>query len=251
MILLRCDWKRRSPSLWVLIYLLICPKTHHCASSGYCPLTPTTLSVHQGFSTLEECSFLPGAAFVCGMQCSTLPWCKAVRVTSCSANGICTCSFCNRLTKVDFGITNLQFFLQTKEIGKNTNHVNFPGDKLIAGQPLLIKLYIVGTRVKLTFLSTVGHNAFDTEIRFDEGSVVSNSYIGYSWGHEDRYTPHFSFTQGQELSVFCVVTTAAYEMYFDKVLFKIFPHRIPLNLISDFIVTNSGAGVAKIISFRV
>ncbi|KAK3702625.1 hypothetical protein RRG08_042614 [Elysia crispata] len=237
-------------SLCLFLYLLIFPKTHHCASSGYCPLTPTTLSVHQGFSTLEECSFLPGAAFVCGMQCSALPWCKAVRVTSCSANGICTCSFCNRLTKVDFRITNLQFFLHTKEIGKNTNRVTFPGQRLIAGQPLQIKLYIVGTRVKLTFYSTVGHKAFDTEIRFDEGSVVSNSYIGYRWGNEDRYTPHFRFTQGQELSVFCVVTTAAYEMYFDKVLFKIFPHRIGLSLISDFIVSNSGAGVAKIISFR-
>ncbi|GFR75207.1 galectin [Elysia marginata] len=84
-----------------------------------------------------------------------------------------------------------------------------------------------------------------TAIRFNERSVVSNSFIGY-WGGENRYTPHFNFQQGQELNVFCVVNSQRYELYLDRVMFKQFPHRLPIDKISEF---SLGGATSKIISF--
>ncbi|GFS25839.1 galectin [Elysia marginata] len=237
-------------SACVAIFLLICAKTYHCASSvpNYCPLTPTILSSHFGSPVLEECTTVDGgSAFLCSIQCSASASCKAVVTPSCNLSGHCTtCLHCNKLTKVDFGMSNVQFFLHTREIGKNTDGVRFPNSQLIAGQPLLAEIFLAGTRAIFTFVSTVGHSVFLIEIRFDEGSVVANSYIGYRWGAEDRYTPHFNFHQGQTISMFCVVTSTAYELYFDRVLFKYFPHRFSISVVSDFVVNSE----SNIVSFR-
>ncbi|RUS87857.1 hypothetical protein EGW08_004390 [Elysia chlorotica] len=213
-----------------------------------CPLTLTTLSPVHGLPSLAQCISMSGSAFVCSLQCTALPQCKVVYSHGCNSDGSCACSYCNALTDVAFEDNHVQFFLHTTEIGTNTNEVSFPNG-LVAGQPLLMKIYIAGTKIILNFISTVGHSAFHTEIRFYESSVVSNSYIGYTWGPENRYTPNFNFYQGQELSVLCVVTSAGYKLYFDNVLFKDFGHRWPINDISKIRISNTGSGVAKFLSF--
>ena len=95
----------------------------------------------------------------------------------------------------------------------------------IIGQPLLVVMTLEDTTVSLKFMMSGGKIAFLTEIRFNERSVVSNSFVGY-WGREDRFTPHFNFQLGQRVSVFCVVSSEPYDLYFDEALFKHFPHRV-------------------------
>ena len=244
--------KFRPKLFHALLCIFVCPKACHCANTGdTCSLAPVALSSHWGSPTLDSCTIVTGEASLCGMLCSALRQCKAGYLRSCDANGQCTCAYCDKLTGVDFGINSVQFFLHTQEdsvIFVNVHHVKFPG-QLVAGQPLIMKILLNSTMVTMSFYSTVGQNVFHTEIRFHEGSVVSNSYIGYRWGAEDRYTPHFNFRLGQELSVFCVVTSAGYQLYFDRVLFKNFSHRFPLSTVSDFVATDS-EGSSKIISFQ-
>ena len=214
-------------------------------SVNSCSLQPFALSGKAGEAGGDKCTTNVGGAALCNVQCVSYPQCKLAYVTSCSADGQCSCSSCEKLTAVNFSTPGKQFYLHNKQIAENTNSVDFPGG-LVPGQPLIFIITLNDLFVSLNFMMANGHVAFMTEIRFNERSVVSNSFFGY-WGAENRYTPHFNFYQGQELAVFCLVTDAQYELYLNGVMFKQFPHRVAVKEVTRFLL---GRQNSRILTFR-
>ena len=223
--------QQTQPTLYTLLFGFICSVTWLCPVSTGCSLNKIKFTSHKASPTGAACSTTTGEAAACSTLCSASSLCKLVYVTTCDAKGQCTCAFCNQLTEVDFSQADAEFFLNTQLIGVNTRQVHLAGG-LVIGQPLLIMITLEDTMVSLNFMMAKGHVAFMTEIRFNERSVVSNSFLGY-WGAEDRNTPHFNFQFGQRRWVFCVVRSDRYELYIDRVLFKQFPHRVPPNQVVE------------------
>ncbi|KAK3796109.1 hypothetical protein RRG08_009547 [Elysia crispata] len=212
-------------TLYTLLFGFICSVTWLCPVSTGCSHDKIKYASFKASPTGAACSTTTGEAAACSTLCSASSLCKIVYVTTCDANGQCTCAFCNQLTGIDFSQTNAVTFFNFQLIGVNTRQIHLAGG-LVIGQPLLIMITLEDTMVSLNFMMANGRVAFITEIRFNERSVVSNSFLGY-WGAEDRNTPHFNFQYGQKPWVFCVVNSERYDLYIDQVLFKQFPHRVP------------------------
>ena len=234
----------------ILLSLLIFSLVRPCVCTGVCPVVTKSFSQHPGSPTGDKCTFMDGRATDCSIRCATLPLCKLVYTAHCILDtSRCTCAHCEKLIDVANSDGSQAFYLHTQEIAANTRIVPLSGG-LVVGEPLLMKIALDGIRVTLNFYDSQFNNAFMTDIRFDEGSVVSNTYINNRWGsQENRYTPHFNFQRGGELSVLCVVTTTAYKLYFDGVLFKQFHHAIDPHFVIEFRLTSS-YDQAKVLSFQ-
>ena len=230
------------------IYLHMCSMMWLCDNTGTCPVQTAALTRHRGFPTAEVCNVMTGGAAVCSIMCSTTSQCKIVYVTSCSSNQTCTCVYCDKLTDVDFTVTTFQFYLHTQEIAVSTSSVDLTGG-LIAGQPILIKANVGKSETSIRFKSSNRDQAFATKFMFDQKIVLSNSYLSNKWGKADRSTPYFNFTDGQEISMFYVVTTVEYKLYIDGFLFKIFPHRVPITDIKSLELWSTSAE-ATLLSFH-
>ncbi|RUS82936.1 hypothetical protein EGW08_009320 [Elysia chlorotica] len=179
------------------------------------------------------CQSMAGGRAACGVLCNIRPLCKLVFDT-CNTSGQCTCTFCDQLTGIAFSQTGTQTYLDIQLLAQNTQSISLPAG-LIIGHPLIMTISLQDVTLNLLFKLSNGYIGFLTAIRFNERTVVSNSFLG-QWGPEDRYTPHFNFQIGQVISVFCVVAPAHYELYIDRILFKRFPHRVDPTLITQIVL---------------
>ena len=235
------------PKLCILVYFTW-SLTRLCESSSTCPIFTRVFSFHTGLSTRGQCNTISGDTIFCSLSCGKQPLCKLVYVTNCDTSGQCTCIYCNQLLGVDFSIINVHFYLQTQEIGADTSRVDLLGG-LIVGQPLLIKVTLEDSTVNLNFMSSATEGPFMTEISFDKRAVSSRWRQGWFWGQTDSSMPYFNFTIGQELSIFCVVTPTYYDLYFDKILFKRFFHKLSIGNVKYFEVSGR-MGQSKIVSLH-
>ena len=249
MVLISCLPLHIHISLSCLFQLSLCILTELSVGIESCSVVTKPLLYQSGGPTGNACSFITGRAAECSIMCGARPQCRFVYDLPCTAAALpCQCAFCDELLDISFGGQVSKFYLYTQMIGANTGIISLPGGPVV-GQPLLLEVKLKGNRVSLNLQAGLYTTAFFLEIRFDEASVVSNSYINNYYGSEDRYMPHFNFAQEQIISVFYAVTSTEFVVYIDQVFFRRFQHRIALDQITEFRLT-SDYGLATVISFR-
>ncbi|KAK3705122.1 hypothetical protein RRG08_005513 [Elysia crispata] len=213
-----------------------------------CLMTVSTMTSVIGVPKSEACSSMKGNIISCSIQCSSFPLCKLFFVQNCDPSGKCTCIYCNAMSAM-FSHSTFRFYLNTKELrGTNSHRVDLPGG-LVIGQPVMVKVALESPVTALMFESSTAEEAFEAKFDFYSDKLFTNWKENSQWGTRNHSTPHFDFTDGQEISVFYIVTSAELKLYIDTVLFRTVAHGNQIANFARFVVNSDNAG-ATIISLQ-
>ncbi|GFS24412.1 hypothetical protein ElyMa_001663300 [Elysia marginata] len=220
---------RYSPPLLLLLLLLV-----HLSETQAetCSPVPMHFSYHTGMAPVSVCSSGHGNAMTASLRCAARPECKIVRLLNC-VNDNCTYYICDRLGRVDFSNTGLWFYLKLELIDSYTRSVYLKGG-LVAGQPLLITFRVIYPYTHFNFKASNGDVALRVHFYFNWYRTSFDSIINGTPTTKADSTARFTFKHLQVISIFCVVTSARYILYFDEVLFLEYDHLIPVEDVTYF-----------------
>ncbi|GFR59336.1 LOW QUALITY PROTEIN: hypothetical protein ElyMa_001790800 [Elysia marginata] len=220
------------------------------SAGGNCLRSTLTFSSHEGFPTGSSCQSFSGVDINCVIECTRLDQtlCKLVYVASCNVYRECTCIFCTGMEDADFDTSNFQFFLHTKEVSGTNSSYRSLSRGLVHLQPSLLKIKLGSPVTTIVFRNNTDE-AFHITFSFTDQRVTTNWRVSNSLGTPGLSTVPFSFTDGQVISIFLIVTSGKFKFYVDQVLLFNLEHSIPPSDVTYFLLESSNSE-ATIISFR-
>ena len=237
------------PHTWFFLLCLVFSSVMWpCDSTETCPGVTIALTQDTESFNGYYCKTIKGDAIDCDFQCASRPNCKILKSYCDGSVGTCVCEYCEQVAADAYSLESERFYVQNKDIAAGVLKVAFPGG-LVKGHPLMLKVTLVGSWTNLLLRSGDGNPRILTRFLFETNLVRSDLNLAGAFRQEDVNTPHFSFTDGQEISIMYIVTSSQYLLYIDEVLYHTIPQLVPASEITS-IEISSRTQVAKILSCR-